>query len=82
MSLIYSNLDVVDIAESIKHYLGKRPDAADTLEGVANWWLLRQRYEIAMDIVQEALDVLIKQGVVTTITPHGSEIIYKLKGNP
>lgn len=71
--------DVVRIVETIKQYLSDHPLAADTLEGVVNWWLLRQRYEIAMDLVSQALEVLVQQGVVSKIKPRGSKTIYKLK---
>lgn len=75
------NTDIVHLAETIKQYLFKHPHAADTLQGVMNWWLLRERYEIAIDLVQEALEVLIQHEVVTKINLHGSEPIYKLRDN-
>ncbi len=31
------------VAEAILAYLDEHPQAMDTLEGIAEWWLLRQR---------------------------------------
>jgi len=44
------------IAHEIERYLVTHPSAADSLEGVAKWWLTRQRYHDALSIVEEALN--------------------------
>jgi hypothetical protein len=33
------------VAAELLAYLSRHPNAADTLEGIMNWWLPRQRYE-------------------------------------
>ena len=71
--------DVRQLADAIRQYLSKHPDAADTLEGVVNWWLLRQRYENAMAMVNQALELLVQQGDLTKIKHRGSPPIYKLR---
>lgn len=70
--------DLAQMAEMIRQYLSKRPQAADTLEGVVSWWLLRQRYETATALVREALHKLVEQGVLTAVTRPGTGTIYKL----
>ena len=30
---------IAKIADAIQHYLDSHPDAADTAEGIAKWWL-------------------------------------------
>ena len=45
-------------------YLAENPDAQDTLEGVAHWWLLEQRIEDQTARVQEALNKLVSNGLV------------------
>jgi Fe2+ or Zn2+ uptake regulation protein len=75
------NSDIAQMAEAIKRYLQQHPQAADTLDGVVNWWLLRQRYETATSIVGKALNQLVEQGELTTITTTGGKTIYRLNSS-
>ena len=61
------------VARDILGYLGRNPEAGDTLVGVARWWLLQQRIHTAVEDVQRALDQLVKLGLVSRrkTTPHG-----------
>ena len=61
------------VAREILSYLERNPDAGDTLEGVARWWLLQQRIHTAVEEVQRGLDQLVKLGLVSRrkTTPHG-----------
>ena len=45
-------------------YLAANPDAQDTLEGVAEWWLLEQQIRTKTSDVKDALDRLISKGLV------------------
>ncbi len=67
---------LVALAQEIKKYLRAYPRAADTVEGVARWWLTRQRYEEALKRVQDALDLLVEQGVVTKRIAAGGKVVY------
>lgn len=73
---INTNNDIHIIAEEISDYLADHPKAADSLEGVASWWLTRQRYERAEDIVQRALEQLVTQGVVKKVSHQGGKTVY------
>ena len=61
------------VAREILGYLERNPDAGDSLEGVARWWLLQQRIHTAVEDVQRALDRLVRLGLVARrkTTPHG-----------
>ena len=61
---ISDDSDVEHIAEYIVSYLNNHPNAADTVEGITEWWLLRQQIEISSALVQEALDYLVSESVV------------------
>lgn len=56
--------DIDAIAEQILRYLEANPEASDTLEGVAKWWLMRQRLTESIVLVQGALKVLEDKGLV------------------
>lgn len=50
-----------DVAQEISRYINKRPNAAETAEGVTNWWISRQRIEESIEIVENALEYLVQQ---------------------
>lgn len=63
------------IAQEIMRYLIGHPDAADTLNGISQWWLSRIRLEEAVAQVELALARLIQRGVVhESILPDGSTL--------
>ena len=68
--------EMIHIANEIKRYIKDYPNAADTLEGIAKWWLLRQRYEESVSLVQEALDYLVLESVVERKTNIGGDHVY------
>lgn len=68
--------DVLKIADEIAAYLNTHQDAADTLEGVIKWWVLRQRIEEASEKVQSAIEYLCDKGIVKEVAMAGGEPIY------
>ena len=51
-------------AQTILAYLRRKPDAGDTLEGIARWWLEIERIESSVSEVVRALDELTGRGVI------------------
>ena len=69
------------IAEDIARYLREHPDAADSLEGIRQWWLPRVRLEEASAQIERALEELLERGlVVRQIMPDGT-ILYRRAGS-
>jgi hypothetical protein len=63
------------VATAIRRYLQRHPDAADTAEGIARWWLGGRCDEHELRRVQEAIAVLVKRGIMQRHTlPDGAEI--------
>ncbi len=56
--------EVLAIADAIVSHLATRPESADTVEGIARWWLPNKRYENSIELVQQALDYLEQRGCV------------------
>jgi Fe2+ or Zn2+ uptake regulation protein len=56
--------EVDEIAAQILRYLEEHPEAADTLEGVARWWLMRQQLRQSVAVVRQALERLKKEGLI------------------
>lgn len=53
-----------EIACEILQYLSNHPTAKDTIEGIAGWWLERQRIECTVDEVAESLRLLVNSGLI------------------
>jgi hypothetical protein len=72
----YSQLQ--DLARQILTHLIEQPSAGDTLEGVAEWWLLRQHIRKNLAGVQLALDWLVSEGYLVEIAINGSLPFYRV----
>jgi hypothetical protein len=68
---------IVAIAGEIDRYLEKHPNSADSLTGVARWWLTRQRYEDALEDIQAALEYLETQQAIFKQVNSDGTIIYR-----
>ncbi len=69
-----------DLRLEILEYLHAHPFAADTLDGIGQWWLPVRRHEIPKDIIQEALDDLIRQGFVDYVDTGDGRRIFRSAG--
>ncbi len=61
----------VALEEQVLKYLIEAPEAGDTVEGIAEWWLLEQNIRSALDEVRQALDVLVAGGWLEVSSSHG-----------
>ena len=68
---------VKETAGAIGRYLSSRPQATETVEGVAKWWLVRQRYEDSLELVQLALDLLVESGELERVPVAGGKFLYR-----
>lgn len=67
--------DSRELREALVRYLRERPDAADTLVGIARWWLPAAMQGISMERLRLALAELIAAHEVRcTVLPDGSEL--------
>jgi hypothetical protein len=67
MSPHSGDLEADSIADSILHYLEEHPQAMDTLEGIAGWWVQNNNAPLSMDALARVLDVLIERGDVQVV---------------
>jgi len=61
-----------DLSAHILRYLLKHPEARDSMEGIAEWWVMLQRIEDEVDNVKRALDLLIAEGLVEVEEASGA----------
>jgi hypothetical protein len=64
-------------AKDILQYLADHPGAADTVQGILQWWLHQTRVERGTREAQAALDVLVEKGWLTE-TEIPSPKIYRI----
>lgn len=74
--------DIDTTAEEIASYLRAHRDAADSLDHIATWWLSRQRYERARELVALALSRLVERGEVARSTGPDGTVIYARRNHP
>ncbi|QQP98128.1 hypothetical protein [Lysobacter enzymogenes] len=53
-----------EVESAVLAYLDRHPGASDTLDGIAQWWLPRQRYVTARARIHGVLSRLVADGVL------------------
>lgn len=81
MEQILTTQDKSEIAREILAYLSDHPASGDTLEGVAQWWLMERKIKYHISLVKEALAYLVERGLVLEIGRNESNPNYKLNHN-
>ena len=56
-----------DLADAVLRYLAECPEAMDTAEGVAEWWLMRQHVRAQVEAVARVLAQLVDRGVLEIV---------------
>ncbi len=62
-----------------KHFFNN-PEAGDTLEGIADWWVARQRRSNVVGVVRSALEHLVDEGKVSKRN-YGDKELYVVSRN-
>lgn len=62
----------------ILNYLLRNPDAGDTLEGIARWWLEGEKVDYVVQKVSDALDSLLKRGLIERIPAGENNSMYRI----
>jgi hypothetical protein len=66
------------LALQIMAYLSTHRDAQDTVEGIAEWWLLEQRIRNVITEVKKALAELVAHGLVLERKGRDGRVRYRL----
>jgi hypothetical protein len=68
----------VELARAILEYLSEHPDAQDTAEGIASFWVMRQEVKEEVEGVLRVLSELTDRGQLEAIR-RGDQVLYRLK---
>ena len=66
-----------ELAETILRYVASCPNACDTLDGICDWWIPRQRYIDAKNEVLAALELLKVRGQIESRSRADGQILYR-----
>jgi hypothetical protein len=68
------------VADTILRYITAHPDACDSLEGICDWWLVRQRRDDAKRDIANALEDLVAAGLIeSSIGPGGLALFHAVR---
>ena len=67
------------LADEILRYLLEHPEAQDTIDGIADWWLTERRVRQGIAEVEAALRHLVKRGLVNVVVREDGKSHYCLK---
>jgi len=67
-----------EVADAILAYLAEHPHAADTLEGIAEWWLARHEVRVTVMIVERVLRRL-TETCILEVAGEGEHRRYRLR---
>ena len=66
------------VTKEILRYLIEHPDAKDTTEGIARWWISPHHDEWTRDVIQRAVDELVARGWLIRRETTPSHVVYGL----
>jgi len=69
-----------ELEAAVRRYLAEHPEAMDTTEGIADWWLMRERTRVDLEALVRTLGRLSDQGVLKKIGT-GDRARYRLNNN-
>jgi hypothetical protein len=69
---------VETLAAEILRYLQSHRRAADSVDGIAQWWIKQQRLEETLEQVQAALDRLVEEQLVEAKEGGSGRKVYAL----
>jgi hypothetical protein len=68
---------IADVIDEITRYLDAHPHAADTVDGIARWWLSGPGVDcVAREDLQQALEQLVARGTMTRVHTANGTVLY------
>lgn len=59
-----------DVYRAVVGYLDENPEAMDTLDGIAEWWVMRQRIRTSVTTVARVVRRLVSEGTLEEVGPR------------
>ncbi len=71
------NPDTAHTVQQLSHYLWRHPNACDTADGIARWWLLGAHTSPPLPLVMSALDHLVALGLLQAHRAADGRVRYR-----
>jgi hypothetical protein len=71
----------VELRDLILEYLRQHPHAADTLEGIASWWVNQRQVSWDLYQVEEVLERLVEEGRIAKQIGREGAVRYSASSN-
>lgn len=68
--------NTTNVEQQILHYLQTHPNAADTAEGIAMWWLGKNECDMEIKTVEDALNKLVRKGLLRRRQFQDGHVLY------
>ncbi len=68
---------VADVAAALRRYLDAHPEACDTLQWIAAWWLPPRHAAIATAVVRTAVELLVASGHMQAAHGPDGQTVYR-----
>lgn len=75
------NAELERIVAALRAHFDAHPNAADTVDGIASWWLTGSQLSVSKAVVEQALQLLVDEGFVATRRTANGTVIYVLNKN-
>ncbi|MDH0867517.1 hypothetical protein [Mitsuaria sp. GD03876] len=66
-----------DVAAMILRYVIAHPGACDSIDGICDWWLVRQQRDDLRSAAEAALVLLVADGRIEVITHVDGSTVYR-----
>lgn len=63
---------------ALEAYLERHPEAADSVQGIEQWWLLSMGVDVSENVVKLALEELEQRAFVRRTTLPDGQVIWRL----
>lgn len=70
-------LDNDELRTAVLAYVAEHPDAMDTLDGIAEWWIARRQIRVDVDRLALVLESMIRGGLLVAVDLAGQRM-YRL----
>jgi hypothetical protein len=68
---------VGELAAEIREYLAENPEAADTAEGIVQWWIVQRRFARGLSAVSRAIKRLVDEGFLEEVKTADGRSIFR-----
>jgi DNA-binding MarR family transcriptional regulator len=66
-----------ELAHAVMSYLAEHPQAMDSAQGIAEWWVMREQLQVDVQALVRVLQRLVDEGLIEKVgSPNGP--LYRL----